>query len=58
MTAPLAKERLRHAHLLGCANGMRGAIRNGDDPEREERHRVEWPELWARIDALTGFIDW
>jgi hypothetical protein len=37
---------------------MRGAIRNGDDPAREERHRVEWPELWARIDALTGFVDW
>ena len=25
--------------------------------EHRERHRVEWPELWARIDALTGFVE-
>lgn len=57
MTA-LEHERLRHAKVIGTANGIRGAIRNGNDPDREARHRAEWPDLWERIDALCEFIRW
>ena len=58
MSTPIDRERLRHAKLFGAANGARGAIRNGNDPDREARCRAEWPELWDRIDALCEFIDW
>ena len=55
VTAPLDRERLRHAKLMGAASGMKGVVHA--DVERAERLRVDWPELWERV-VVTALIDW
>lgn len=55
VTAPLDREWLRHAKLMGAASGMKGVVHA--DVERAERLRVDWPELWERV-VVTALIDW
>lgn len=51
-------ERIRHAQMTGRVAAVRAQIRVNKDPEREQRARAEWPELWEKIDALVELIDW
>jgi hypothetical protein len=47
---------VRHAQLYGAATGIRDALRLNPDPDLEQRHRAEWPELWECIDAVVGKV--
>lgn len=48
--------RVRQARLTGAATAVRDALVLGHDPDREERQRAEWPELWAAIDRLLDAL--
>ena len=50
------RERVRHAQMTGAATAVHDALVLGGDPDREERHRQEWPELWATIDRLLDAV--
>jgi hypothetical protein len=49
-------ERVRHAELYGAATAIRDALRLNAKPDLEQRHRAEWPELWACIDAVVAKV--
>jgi len=49
--------RVRQARLTGAATAVRDALVLGHDPDREERQRGEWPELWAAIDRLLDALE-
>ena len=48
--------RVRHARLDGAATAVRDALVLGHDPDRADRHRSEWPELWQAIDRLLDAL--
>ena len=50
--------RVRQARLTGAATAVRDALVLGHDPDREERQRGEWPELWAAIDRLLDALEY
>jgi hypothetical protein len=52
---------MQEAQLEGVAKRIRGTLwrdaKPGGDPERQARHRAEWPELWDALDRLVEIID-
>lgn len=57
MSTELERERLQLASYMGLTKRLRGQLRLDRDPDRQQRHRAEWPGLWEAIDEIIEHVD-